>query len=234
MGVMPIEPGSDVVVLGAGPVGMSAVQAARIVGAAQIIVSEPIAHRRELALRLGATTVIDPNAIGDDLVEYVRELCKGSTDRWFAGGRSWAATNTGSFGVGEDNRGPDFTIEAIGRTGDRPLVELPPDPTGVMPMQQAWEFTRRGGEICYLGFGQTGEVSYPASAFANFGRSVHAGQQGGLNMMRDIPRLVTLAESGEFDLGSMVTSTWRLEQTRQALQVVSDRTEMASVVVFED
>jgi len=53
-------------------------------------------------------------------------------------------------------------------------------------------------------------------------------------MMRDIPRLVTLAESGEFDLGSMVTSTWRLEQTRQALQVVSDRTEMASVVVFED
>ncbi|MAM71666.1 MAG: hypothetical protein CMP91_11045 [Gammaproteobacteria bacterium] len=233
MGVMPIEPGSDVVVLGAGPVGMSAVQAARIVGAAQIIVSEPIAHRREMALQLGATTVLDPNAEGDGLVERIRELCKGPTDRWFAGGRGWANTRTTGF-TNLDNRGPDFTIEAVGRTGDRPLVELPPDPSGILPMQQAWEFTRRGGEICYLGFGQPGEVSYPATGFANFGRTVYAGQQGGLNMMRDLPRLVKLVESGEFDLETIVTSTWSLDQTDQALQVVSDRTEMAPVVVFDN
>ena len=99
-------------------------------------------------------------------------------------------------------------------------------------MQQAWEFTRRGGEIVYLGFGQPGEVSYPATAFANRGRSVHAGQHGGLNMMRDLPRIVGLVEKGDFNLEAMVTSTWRLEQTGEAFQVLSDRTELAPVIVF--
>lgn len=231
IGVMKIEPGSDVVVLGAGPVGMSAVQGARIAGAAQIIVSEPIAHRREMALQLGATTVLDPNA-EDNLIETIRDLCKGPTDRLFAGGRGWE-----SFGpdrIGADNRGPDFTIEAVGLTGDRPLVEQPSDPSGIQAMEDAWELTCRGGEICYLGWGQPGRVSYPAKEFANNGRTVHAGQQGGLNLMRDLPQLVTLAERGDFDLDTLVTSTWNLDQTDRAFQVVSDRTEMASVVVFDN
>ncbi|MBN4075836.1 MAG: hypothetical protein COA71_13910 [SAR86 cluster bacterium] len=227
IGMMQIEPGSNVVVLGAGPVGMSAVQGARIAGAAQIIVSEPIAHRREMALQLGATTVLDTHAEGDNIVESIRELCKGPTNRLFAGGRGWGK------GIGDvDNRGPDFTIEAVGLTGDRPLAEQPRDPSGIQAMQEAWEFTRRGGEICYLGWGQPGHVMYPAKEFANSGRTVHAGQQGGLNFMRDMPRLVRLAESGAFDLKTMVTSTWSLDQTPQAFQVVADRTEMAAVVVF--
>ena len=226
MCLLRVEPGSDVVILGAGAVGMGAVQGARVMGAAQVIVSEPIARRRELALQLGATTVLDPNTEGDNLVETIRELCKGPTDQFFSGGRGWRT------GPREDNRGPDFTIEAVGRTGDLPLVEQPPDPTGILPMQQAWEFTRRGGEIVYLGFGQPGEVSYPATAFANRGRSVHAGQQGGLNMMRDLPRIVGLVEKGDFNLEAMVTSTWRLEQTGEAFQVLSDRTELAPVIVF--
>jgi len=226
MCLMQIEPGSDVVVLGAGAVGMAAVQGARVMSAGQVIVSEPIGRRRDMALQLGATTVLDPNAEGDGLVERIRELCKGPTDRLFAGGRDWGPRRV-------DNRGADFTIEAVGRTGDRPTVEQPPDPTGILPMQQAWELTRRGGEIVYLGFGQPGQVDYPATAFANAGRTVHAGQQGGLNMMRDLPRFVRLVEDGRFDLGAMVTSTWSLDQTRQAFQVLSDRTELAPVVVFE-
>jgi S-(hydroxymethyl)glutathione dehydrogenase/alcohol dehydrogenase len=226
MCLMRIEPGADVVVLGAGAVGLGAVQAARVMGAGQVIVSEPVAHRRALAQQLGATTVLDPNAEGDGLVERIRELCKGPTDRWFAGGRGWDTL------ARNDNRGADFTIEAVGRTGDRPAVEQPPDPTGVVPLRQAWEFTRRGGEIVYLGFGQPGEVSYPATAFANRGRTVHAGQQGGLNMMRDLPRFIRLVEKGDLDLISLVTSTWSLDETRQALQVLSDRTELAPVVVF--
>lgn len=54
-----VEPGSDVVVLGAGAVGSSAVQGARIMGASQIIPVEPIRRRRELVLTLGATAVLD-------------------------------------------------------------------------------------------------------------------------------------------------------------------------------
>jgi S-(hydroxymethyl)glutathione dehydrogenase/alcohol dehydrogenase len=222
-----VEPGGDVVVLGAGAIGMSAIQAARVMGAGQIIAVDPIRHRRELALKLGATAVLDPNAEGDGLVNTIRELCKGPTDRLTAGGRGWATGPRQG-----DNRGADFTIEAVGRCGDRPAVEQPPDPTGILPMQQAWQLTRRGGSLVYLGFGQLGNVSYPASAFANNGRNVFAGQQGGLNMMRDLPRFVKLVERGELDLKALVTSTWRLDQVRQALQVLSDRTEMCPVVVF--
>jgi S-(hydroxymethyl)glutathione dehydrogenase/alcohol dehydrogenase len=221
-----IEPGSDVVVLGTGAVGLGAVQAARVMGAGQIIAVEPIRHRRELALKLGATAVLDPAAEGEGLVEKIRQMCKGGTDRYFAGGTAWTTNRN------RDSIGADFAIEAVGRTGDLPKVEAPPDPTGIKPMQQAWELTRTGGSLVYLGFGQPGQVSFPATQFANRGRSVHAGQQGGLNMMRDLPRFVRLAEQGKLDLKSMVTSTWKLEQTRQALQVLSDRTEMCPVVVF--
>ncbi len=226
MGLIKVEPGSDVVVLGAGAIGSSAIQGARIMGASQIIAVEPIRQRRELALRLGATAALDPVAEGDGLIEKIREMCKGPTDRIDAGGRGWSTTRQG------DNRGADFTIEAVGKCGDWPKAERPPDPTGIQAMQQAWQMTRRGGSLVYLGFGMPGNVSYPATAFANNGRSIFAGQQGGLNMMRDLPRFVRMIERGQLDLKPIVTSTWRLDQVRQALQVLSDRTEMCPVVTF--
>ncbi|MGW2572448.1 zinc-binding dehydrogenase [Streptomyces sp. NPDC001537] len=67
-----IEPGSVVAVVGCGPVGLSYIQAARLALADQIIAIEPLAHRREAALRMGATTVIDPAET--DPVEAVCEL----------------------------------------------------------------------------------------------------------------------------------------------------------------
>lgn len=226
MCLLQVEPGSDVVVYGAGAIGNTAIQGAKVMGASQIIAIEPVRHRRELALKVGATTVLDPNAEGAGMVEKIRELCKGPTDRIYSGGRGWDT------GRQNQNRGADFTIEAVGKCGDRPAVEQPPDPTGIVPMQEAWQVTRRGGSLVYLGFGQPGNVSYPATAFANNGKNVYSGQQGGLNMMRDLPRFVRLMERGQIDLKPLVTSTWRIDQVRQALQVLSDRTEMCPVVLF--
>jgi S-(hydroxymethyl)glutathione dehydrogenase/alcohol dehydrogenase len=226
MNLARVEPGSDVVVLGAGPVGLGAIQSARIMGAAQIIVVEPIKVRRDLALKLGATMVMDPNVEGKGLVEKIRELCKGPTDRRFAGGRAWG---NDLFAV---PRGPDFTIEAVGGETFPPKMEAGPDPTGVLPLQQAWEFTRGGGHIVTLGFGQKGDVSFPAMLFANRGRTVHSGQQGGLNMLRDLPRYVTLVEKGLIDLKSIVTDTYPLDRTREAIQAVADRTTIGAVITF--
>ena len=50
-----IAPGDVVVVMGAGGVGMCAVQGARHVGAAHVVAVDPVAFKRELALELGAT-----------------------------------------------------------------------------------------------------------------------------------------------------------------------------------
>ena len=52
--------GEDVLVSGAGPIGLMAIAVARHAGARNILVSEPNAFRRELAVRMGATLVIDP------------------------------------------------------------------------------------------------------------------------------------------------------------------------------
>lgn len=52
--------GATVLILGAGGVGLSTVQGARLAAASAIIVSDPVAERREAALRLGASHVVDP------------------------------------------------------------------------------------------------------------------------------------------------------------------------------
>lgn len=57
-----IEEGATVLVQGLGGVGMSIVQGARIAGASKIIVSDPVAERRDLAAHFGATAAIDPTS----------------------------------------------------------------------------------------------------------------------------------------------------------------------------
>src|SRR5499426_122546 len=61
-GLAAIEPASSVAVVGCGPLGLSAVQGARIAGASMIIAIDPIRARREAALKVGATIALDPNA----------------------------------------------------------------------------------------------------------------------------------------------------------------------------
>ena len=65
-------PGSSLLIIGGGSVGLSAVMGAAIAGCSPIILAEPMANRRTLAQELGATHVIDPTAV--DMVGAVREL----------------------------------------------------------------------------------------------------------------------------------------------------------------
>lgn len=72
---MPDLAGKSVVVIGAGGVGLSAIMAAELVGAAQIIVSDIVPSRLEKAVELGATHTI--NSSTEDFVERVREITGG-------------------------------------------------------------------------------------------------------------------------------------------------------------
>jgi 2-desacetyl-2-hydroxyethyl bacteriochlorophyllide A dehydrogenase len=60
-----ITSGDSVLVLGAGPVGLTTAQWARVLGANDVVVADPIAARRELSAQFGATGAIDPST--DDL-----------------------------------------------------------------------------------------------------------------------------------------------------------------------
>ena len=63
-----VEIGATVLVLGLGGIGLAVVQGAKLASASKIIVSDPLAERRELALRLGATHAIDPSS--EDVLAY--------------------------------------------------------------------------------------------------------------------------------------------------------------------
>lgn len=219
-----VEPGWNVVVQGAGPVGMGAIQAARLANAGQVIVIEPIKARREIAMKVGGTIALDPNAEGNGLVAKIRDLCKDPTGRRFAGGRLFDGR-----GVPD---GADFVINAVGSDWFPPKVEVGPDPTAILPLQQCFDFTRAGGHIVMLGVAWRGNVSFNAAQFSNRGRTFHSGQQGGLNMLRDIPRYVKLIEKGSIDMKSMVTATYPIERTREAIQAVGDRTVLGAVITF--
>jgi len=53
--------GATVAVVGCGPIGLCAVQLARVAGAAHVIAVEPLEHRRATASAVGADTVLTPS-----------------------------------------------------------------------------------------------------------------------------------------------------------------------------
>ncbi len=55
-----VGPGSQVLIIGGGPIGLAHVQLSRLAGAETIVVSEPEASRRAAARALGADAIVDP------------------------------------------------------------------------------------------------------------------------------------------------------------------------------
>jgi (R,R)-butanediol dehydrogenase / meso-butanediol dehydrogenase / diacetyl reductase len=69
-----ITPGDTVVVQGAGPIGLLALQFARAAGAGDVLVVEPSPARRRLATELGTTSALAP----DEAAEYVLDHTQGT------------------------------------------------------------------------------------------------------------------------------------------------------------
>ena len=65
----PINLGDSVVIIGAGPIGLLVLQAARLSGAGTVIVIEPEPSRAQLAAKLGADLIINPKE--DDSAEKI-------------------------------------------------------------------------------------------------------------------------------------------------------------------
>jgi S-(hydroxymethyl)glutathione dehydrogenase/alcohol dehydrogenase len=220
-GLVAIEPASSVAVVGCGPIGLSAVQGARIAGASTIIAIDPIGARREAALAVGATHVLDPNAEGDGLVDKVRSLTTWPTDRLWAGGRNAGGRRPGS--------GADFVVEAAGADVVTPRSERGPDPSGVLAMQQAYRMTALGGHIVTTGL-LRGDITLPGNLFSFGGITHHSGQAGGASPMRDIPRFVELLEKGQFDARTLATGVVPLERMLEGYEAVAYRTTIAGIM----
>jgi threonine dehydrogenase-like Zn-dependent dehydrogenase len=230
----PIDVATDVVIFGAGPVGLASVMGAKVKGASRIIVVEPIPYRRDLAMKLGATDVVDPNQykermpipnapangdrFRDALVTHLREMTREKNDRiWAGAGRN----------------GPHHIIEAVGGDKMKPRsMPQGPDPTGVTVLNQCWELGSSIGTIvtCSVGHPSNAFVSLPASQWADGAKHHWPGTGGGTNDRRDSPRHVRLMETGQINMKATVGRTFPLSQTRQAYQECADRTVISTVV----
>ncbi|HUX87184.1 MAG TPA: Zn-dependent alcohol dehydrogenase [Chloroflexota bacterium] len=117
-----VEPGSNVLVIGTGGVGLNAVQGAKLAGAARVIAVDIRDNKLEFAREMGATHLI--NASREDVVERVKAL-------------------TGGYGV-------DYAFEVIGnpktisqaydsvRKGGTAVVVGVADETAELTIQPVW------------------------------------------------------------------------------------------------
>jgi len=78
-----VEAGASVVVFGLGGIGLNVVQAARLVGAAQIVGVDLNPGREAFARELGLTHFVNPKTVAGDLVAHLVELTGGGADYSF-------------------------------------------------------------------------------------------------------------------------------------------------------
>jgi S-(hydroxymethyl)glutathione dehydrogenase/alcohol dehydrogenase len=222
-GLATIAPGATVAVVGCGPLGLSAVQGARIAGASKIIAIDPIRARREVALKVGATDALDPNVEKDNLIQRVRGLSSWPSDRLWSGGRNPGGRRPGA--------GADFVVEAAGADQVPPKLEAGPDPTGILPMQQAYQMCALGGHIITTSLVR-GNITLPGNLFSIGGVTHHGGQAGGMSPMRDIPRFVRMLESKQYDSKTMATTVVSLAGMLEAYEQVAYRTTVTAIMTI--
>ncbi len=109
------QPGNNVVIFGAGPIGLAAEALAIAAGAGQVIVFDPSASRRKFADEMGASVSLDP--VGIDLdeailqhtlgrgVDYVVE-CAGVADRTIQPLNNCLAVNASIIDIGMGGKRP--------------------------------------------------------------------------------------------------------------------------------
>ena len=73
-----VQPGDNVVILGAGPIGLLFTCMFKVSGASKVIVSEVSEYRRKTASECGATIVVNPN--NEDLRNVVEKETSGGAD----------------------------------------------------------------------------------------------------------------------------------------------------------
>jgi aryl-alcohol dehydrogenase len=113
-----VRPGSSLVVIGGGSVGLSAAMAGVIVGCKDIVVIEPHASRRALACELGATSTIDPAGlvVAEELLAVV------------PAGVDYAIDTSGV----PEAIGP--VLECMGHRGKLGLIGVPVNPSAALPV----------------------------------------------------------------------------------------------------
>jgi Zn-dependent alcohol dehydrogenase len=75
-----------------------------------------------------------------------------------------------------------------------------------------------------------GTITLPAVLFTIGGRTHHAGQAGGANPMRDIPRFVELLDKRQYDARALATTIVPLARMLEGYEEVAYRTTVTAIM----
>lgn len=177
-----IKGGETVAIWGAGPVGLFAIQSAKLMGAETIIAIETVPERIALARRAGATHIIDVGE--EDVVARIKDITKGA--------------------------GPDAVIDCVGMEALPPqgtlglLGKLQEEFTNSerpYALAQAVQAVRSGGIVSVPGV-YGGPVPVNMGAIVQKGLTLRSGQTHVKRYMADLAARI---ERGEIDPTFLIT-----------------------------
>lgn len=183
-----VQRGDRAVVFGLGGVGLSAIQALAIAGAARIVAVDTVAAKGAIARDFGATDFIDASAT-DDVVAAVRERFPYSPD-----------VVTGPFGAG----GVDWAFECSG------------NPAVLRMALDVLEWG--GTAVAVGVPAQGTEVGVPVNPMVHLDRTLMGVRYGEARPRRDIPMVLDMYRTGRFRLDEMVSQVYDLDDWERAFR----------------
>lgn len=205
-----IQPGDTVAVWGCGPVGLFAIQSARLLGAARVIGIDRFAERLELARQAGAETI---DYDQEDVLTTLRDITGG--------------------------RGPDSCIDAVGMEAHmhgvhhaydrvKQAMRMETDRPGVL--RQALQACRNGGTVSVPGVYGGLVDKIPFGAIVNKALTVKSGQTHVQHFMKP---LLARIESGEIDPSFIITHRIGIDDVPDAYAMFRNKENRCVKVVIQ-
>jgi len=188
-----IDVGDEIVILGAGPIGILLAQWARILGAYKVFLVDIEERKLKVARAYGFTNLV--YAKKEDPVRKIRDDTEG--------------------------RGVDVAIEAVG---------IP------LTLQQSIKLAKKGGKVILLG-NMRGETSLPEDLISSILRKEMILYGTWNSSFTQLPRnewatSLQFMEEGELKVKPLITHRFRLEQAKEAFQMMYEKREFYNKVMF--
>ena len=205
-----IEKGDVVAVWGCGPVGLFAIQSARVLGARRVIAIDHYPHRLELARSMGAE-VIDFDEV--NVREALTEMTGG-----IGPDACIDAVGMESHGFAIDNV-LDHAKAAVGLATDRPHA-----------LRQVILACRKGGRLSIPGVYGGMADKFPIGALMEKGLSVKSGQT---HVQKFMPDLLKMILEGKLDTTFLISHRLDLEEAPKGYKMFKEQQNDVTKVVLK-